>query len=132
LTSNLDSAKYYFELVLEYSKMPDNQLEVSYAHSGLGNVYFKSGYPSGAIFHHKTALELRKEIPDKRLITSSYLDISDVYSGIGLYKTSYSYIDSSFVLINQTDTKDLLVNYWFKKAKIDSSSNNFKSAYISI
>lgn len=130
--SNLDSARFYFELVLDQSILPKDLFAASYAHSGLGKVYRESGYPSGSIFHHNTALDGRKILNNKRLMISSYIDLSEVFSDLGFYKKSYVYMDSAYHILNTINAKDLLVNYWLSKAKLDSSSNNFKSAYISI
>jgi len=129
LQGNPDTARVFYQQLLDQADFDQDFRPVAYAYSGLGRVHDHDGQTATAVYFFKEALQLRKLANDQRGIASSFMNLARVYIKMGNdIPTAKAFADSSEALIDRIGAKDLEVDNYLLLAKIDSIRGDYLTA----
>ncbi|MES2762829.1 MAG: tetratricopeptide repeat protein [Bacteroidota bacterium] len=114
-----------------FEEFGDKQ-NVSGALINLGQIYVSSKKLNDAEKVYKESLKLNLELEDKRNLSFSYLGLGQVYMHKRNFPRSKMFLDSAIYLAESIGCIECLRDDYSAYAHMDSSSSNFKGAFINM
>lgn len=126
---NLSEALKNYMTALKIYEEIGNKIGIAAVNNNIGTLYDNQGNYPEALKNHLASLKIKEEIGDKRGITASYINLGGVNNKLNKPAIAKKYFDSALSISKEIGAKDQIREAYKFLAKLDSSQNNFKSAY---
>jgi tetratricopeptide (TPR) repeat protein len=109
---NLESAQYYFQLLLDLGIELNNQNIIANAYNRIGGIFFKQEDYDEANHYLREALSLWEQLSDDEGIGIALNNIGEIYMMRGSYNTALDYFYQSLSISKNLNQKSLMAtNY---------------------
>jgi len=127
-SDNYEKAKYNFLKAAQVAKKY-NPSKLSYAYSGLGQVYVKENDERAAKKYLKLSLEYNEKINDRNLKSSNYYYLAKLANKNNQFSDALNSIEKSQTIAVELADKQRIRNNYKLYAEIFESQNIYDSAY---
>jgi tetratricopeptide (TPR) repeat protein len=134
--NQLDSALLYTEKSYRASLQSHNDIITGTALNNLGNIFFKSGKYSDAIYYYKSSLPILQSVQDDNTLSECYLGLAQAYEKQDLNDSSLYFASRSYKLasgnqfIQHALHSSLFLSGLFKKIKNIDSAFAYQETYM--
>lgn len=126
---NLESAQYYFQLLLDLGIELNNQNIIADAYNRIGGIFFKQEDYDEANHYLREALSLWEQLSDDEGISIALNNIGEIYMKRNSYNTALDYFNQSLAISKNLNQKSLMATNYKNIGLIKSQYNEVDEAF---
>jgi serine phosphatase RsbU (regulator of sigma subunit) len=119
----------YYELSLKIKREMGNKGGMGNTYASIGIVYTELKQLDKALECHLLSLDLRKAVGDKFGIASSLINMASTYNSLNKPANAKRCLDEAVPIVMQMQSKEAIYAAYAERARFDSITGNFKSAF---